>query len=421
MNKIKPNLIHSLDYRFANNLYAISQTTFLQKSNIKLKHYKYLLACIILLPISSCPILCQSQLDVQGINAPSADPVVNIWTNAGSGTIVLGLQARALSSTNGIGGYFSGSSVGLIGEGFNLSGLEGRSDLGIGIKGKSQNGFGGYFLNDLKTHPDLVIGGNLINTSGVISSDPDFPGSSLFVRSNNAIVFQMDHDNNSDGFFALQNGSGNAIFSSGEEGNIALAGNSTLAQPQLFLRELENSDFARIRLKNDGNNEFWDVAGGGPSNADLNFYQSTVGDILQLHATGNPITTSTGAYLSSGGMWTNNSSASLKNIEHVVDPVAILSAVTDLPLYRWEYKTQPDIKHLGPTAEEFHKLFKCGDSDKHLAASDMAAVALAAIQALEIENQYLLEENQTLKNQIADIMSRVDYLTQLIGANTNNK
>ena len=65
--------------------------------------------------------------------------------------------------------------------------------------------------------------------------------------------------------------------------------------------------------------------------------------------------------------------------------------------------------HLGPTAENFYQLFSCGDSHKHIAPSDLAAVSLAAIQALCQENKELrlrLNKQETAINELkADIYS----------------
>jgi hypothetical protein len=41
-----------------------------------------------------------------------------------------------------------------------------------------------------------------------------------------------------------------------------------------------------------------------------------------------------------------------------------------------------DEKHLGPTAEDFHRMFALGNNPKAIAPGDMAGVALGAIQAL---------------------------------------
>ncbi|MDH3245491.1 MAG: hypothetical protein OEM26_12810, partial [Saprospiraceae bacterium] len=282
----------------------------------------------------------QIQLDVQGSNT-TGDNVVGKWE-------------------------------GVYGFGASRTGVYGESTSGTGIRGISENHYGGYFLNNDKMQPDLVIGGNNPSNPGddcVIASDPQYPGSDLFLRSNDAVVVELDHDLNEEGHFEVRNGSTKTVLSVNESG---------LAH----LHALVFNDYARHRLNNIDNMDYWDIAAEAAGNQDLNFFRSGVGNLLQLHSSGNPLTTATGAYLSSGGMWTNSSSATLRDLEDIIDPREILAAVSKLTLYKWRYKSEPESIHLGPTAEDFYHLFNCGKSDKHLACSDLAAVAMASVQAL---------------------------------------
>ncbi|MDH3245490.1 MAG: hypothetical protein OEM26_12805 [Saprospiraceae bacterium] len=358
----------------------------------------------------------QTQLFVEGTSIASSEPVAEISTGATSGTLSLGLKVLAVSNTTGfgVGGQFIGSTSGVVGQGFNAAGVQGGSEAGYGVEGTSENSYGGYFLNKMKTQPDLVVGGNSLNANGIIASDPGFSGSSLFLRSNNSLLLQLDHNNNSDGFFTIQNGTGSAVLVVGEQGDMALAGNSEASRPQLLLRETETTDYARFRLQNDSNGDYWDIAGGGVNNGELNFFRSSVGNILQLHSSGDPLTTSTGAYLSSGGMWTNNSSASLQILEGHINLTNLLSTIARLPMYQWRYKQEPYALHLGPVAEDFYDLFHCGKGNKHIAPSDLAAVAVAGVQALNKENGKLREENIMLKTTLADINKRVRTLEEII-------
>ncbi len=73
-----------------------------------------------------------------------------------------------------------------------------------------------------------------------------------------------------------------------------------------------------------------------------------------------------------------------------VDPAQILQQVAALDVYRWNYRTDdPAVTHLGPVAEDFAAHFGLGGGDKHISPSDLAGVALGAIQALHQENQEL--------------------------------
>lgn len=95
------------------------------------------------------------------------------------------------------------------------------------------------------------------------------------------------------------------------------------------------------------------------------------------------INTSTGAFLSNGGVWTNSSSRALKNDFAEVDPEDILDRLLDLPLSTWRYADSPDEgRHLGPMAEDFHARFGLGIGGASIGTVDANGVALAAVQGL---------------------------------------
>jgi hypothetical protein len=95
------------------------------------------------------------------------------------------------------------------------------------------------------------------------------------------------------------------------------------------------------------------------------------------------IATSTGAYLSTGGTWTNNSDRNLKQHLTAVDGHSVLQRLADIPMFTWNYKVQPgSVRHIGPMAQDFHKAFAVGEDNKHISTVDAEGVALAAIQEL---------------------------------------
>jgi hypothetical protein len=116
------------------------------------------------------------------------------------------------------------------------------------------------------------------------------------------------------------------------------------------------------------------------------------------------INTSTGAYLSSGGTWTNASDRDLKQGFQSVDEQEILQKVAELPITVWNYKDEDaSTKHIGPVAQDFHDAFGLGQDDKSISTVDANGVALAAIQAL-------YKENQELKAQVEDLTKRLEAL-----------
>jgi hypothetical protein len=66
------------------------------------------------------------------------------------------------------------------------------------------------------------------------------------------------------------------------------------------------------------------------------------------------------------------------------DPQQVLERVSRLPIESWNYRTQSaSVRHLGPTAQDFYGAFRLGESDTTITATDMAAVSLLAVQALQ--------------------------------------
>lgn len=109
---------------------------------------------------------------------------------------------------------------------------------------------------------------------------------------------------------------------------------------------------------------------------------------------GRLIHTSTGAFLSSGGTWTNSSSRALKENFTAVDPELALQGLMKLAISRWTYKNSgQEGTHLGPMAEDFHGQFGLGIDGNSISTVDADGIAFAAIQGL---NQKLETENAAL-------------------------
>jgi len=126
---------------------------------------------------------------------------------------------------------------------------------------------------------------------------------------------------------------------------------------------------------------------------------------------GRLINTSTGAYLSTGGVWTNASDRNAKENFEPVDSQAILEEVAQLPISTWNYKAEDDsIRHIGPTAQDFYAAFGLGADDKHIASLDASGVALAAIQGLYAQVQELRAENAALQARVDDLEARLEAL-----------
>ncbi len=168
-------------------------------------------------------------------------------------------------------------------------------------------------------------------------------------------------------------------------------------------------------------NQYQDLVSTGP-----NQFLVRAGGGIWLGQSGVPaipagrfIATSTGAYLSTGGTWTNASSRQLKRAFEAVDSSAILAGVLALPLSRWEYTASPaEGRHLGPIAEDFHAAFGLGGSERAISTVDADGVALAAIQGLntKLEQRSGTQDERlaTLEHENRELRERLSRLERAL-------
>lgn len=121
------------------------------------------------------------------------------------------------------------------------------------------------------------------------------------------------------------------------------------------------------------------------------------------------ISTSTGAYLSTTGVWTNTSDVNRKHLFENISGEDILMKLRSLPVTRWSYRTDKDnIRHIGPMAQDFYAAFKLGDNDKAIGTVDADGVALAGIKALEERTTKLAAEIETMKAENAALREKLE-------------
>jgi len=130
------------------------------------------------------------------------------------------------------------------------------------------------------------------------------------------------------------------------------------------------------------------------------------------------ISTSTGALLTTGGVWQNASDASLKFAFEEVSGEEILEQLRELPIQSWSYKVEgQEYRHLGPTAQDFYAAFGLGTSDVSIGTVDADGVALKAAQALERRTAELARradadraEAEALRAEVARLRAEVEAL-----------
>ncbi|HST63507.1 MAG TPA: tail fiber domain-containing protein [Longimicrobium sp.] len=141
---------------------------------------------------------------------------------------------------------------------------------------------------------------------------------------------------------------------------------------------------------------------------------STVSNWGQSNAV---ISTSTGAYLSTSGIWTNTSDVNRKHLFRSVAGEDVLTRLRSLPITSWSYRTDDDgIRHLGPTAQDFRQAFGLGQDDVTIGTVDADGVALAAAQALDARTVAQQQRIEALEAENAALRARMERLEALVTA-----
>ena len=82
----------------------------------------------------------------------------------------------------------------------------------------------------------------------------------------------------------------------------------------------------------------------------------------------------------------------------------LLAKLAAMSIREWNYKAQDAaIRHVGPTAQDFHAAFGLGEDPLRISTIDADGVALAGVSALA-------RENAALKTQLAALSARIDAL-----------
>jgi hypothetical protein len=92
-----------------------------------------------------------------------------------------------------------------------------------------------------------------------------------------------------------------------------------------------------------------------------------------------------------------------------VNRASLLGRLAALDVSEWSYISEgSDVRHVGPTAQDFRAAFGLGDDDTHISLSDLSGVALAAIQELHLR----LEQRD---REIAELRRRLEALEAAAG------
>lgn len=159
---------------------------------------------------------------------------------------------------------------------------------------------------------------------------------------------------------------------------------------------------ANITLANDGtvvflslknSTETWSVQN---NNSDLRLTNPTFAGVeFALQQDGG---------LTIAGALTQNSDKANKMAIEPVDARDILQRVAALPISSWSYKhdAEEGIRHIGPMAQDFYAAFGTGNGPTGISTIDTGGVALAAIKALQTENDELQARIYALETRFDD-------------------
>lgn len=118
-----------------------------------------------------------------------------------------------------------------------------------------------------------------------------------------------------------------------------------------------------------------------------------------------------GVFEATGGVG-NGSSVELKENFREISPDEILEKLATLRITQWNYLSQPEVNHIGPTSEEFNATFGLTGSQKIISTLDVDGITIAAIQALKSENQQLRQNLRSLEEKLSRLESQIRLLTK---------
>jgi len=175
------------------------------------------------------------------------------------------------------------------------------------------------------------------------------------------------------------------------------------------LMQLVNKGPLMIRFENTSVGE-WNF---GTSGADRFFISrsGTVERAFLLEGNGN---------LTINGVLSEGSNLHTKENLATVDNQEILDKIAGIPIASWNFKfDDPEVRHLGPMAQDFYDAFGLGADDEHIASLDVNGVSLAAIQELYQHSQEQATRIDDLEAQVGTLEARLEALEKAIGASVS--
>jgi hypothetical protein len=116
----------------------------------------------------------------------------------------------------------------------------------------------------------------------------------------------------------------------------------------------------------------------------------------------------------SGSQWLGVSDVNTKEHFRDISDDQFLRRIAALPIREWSYKAQnPSIRHMGPTAQDFHAAFGLGEDPLRIGTMDANGVALAGVKALANRTHRWAEERAALITEIERLQAMVPAIEKL--------
>jgi hypothetical protein len=228
---------------------------------------------------------------------------------------------------------------------------------------------------------------------------PNTPGDALYLQVTEVVIndgsgnldFRVEGDDD-DGLLFVDASQGRVAIGVPNKTPLAKLDvrDNTGSGPEQMLR-LVNNGAPQLFMRNSSSNKDWLFSAGasmllGPSD-------NPADAVFDLSENGN---------LQIDGALTQSSDKNRKMAIEPINPSEILAKVRAMPVAEWTYKHDADtgIRHIGPMAQDFYAAFGTGADDKGISSLDGTGVALAAIQALSLENSELRARLASLEARI---------------------
>ncbi len=185
-------------------------------------------------------------------------------------------------------------------------------------------------------------------------------------------------------------------------------GVSDFSRGQLVLQNTSGSDTTMVNIRNAGAvvSLFQNTESGVSWIEAFREDAETGVDAWSLRVDGSPaaITVFGDGNVTIAGTLEQGSSRAIKHLVAPVDTEGVLQRLMQLAINTWSYRADhTQAAHMGPMAEDFYRQFSLGRDAQHLASSDAAGVALAALQALHRKVEALERRNRALEARLSTI------------------